>query len=522
MTTRGIYTSSLAVILCASLSSCMAGKDYKKPELAIKPEWNIQEAKNVSVAENANPLWWKSFSDETLVGLIEKAVADNNDLKIIKSRLAEAMANERLANSTLFPQINAAVESTRAKAPNFVGLSNYSTISQGGISGNWDIDLFGSNRRRKEAAGAEVQAVEADSNQTKLAVITEVASNYSKLRAFQQQYDITAKNLNMQRETLEITKGQRKEGAISDLDVTRAQAQVDETDARLPQIKAAINSALNRISILTGEQPGNLNSLLDGAKAIPTIPPQLVITSPVKAISNRPDVKAAERRLAEATALSAAAIADFYPKLSLQGFFGLQDSTIYGNSSPLNVTASALLPLLNFGKLTSQSKAADARKEQALLNYKQTVLLAMEEVESRLSNYLNELNRHASLLSVAEHQAKAVEIAREQYKAGISAQIDLLVAERSLLDAGNDIVLSEQASAEDLIQLYRALGEGWSQEPEANTSTPPKQEAVPEDKPTENTPHVKKDAAPEAKPEAQLNQTAPETMDSTKISFTAI
>ncbi len=463
---------SIANVLCA----CTVGKDYHKPTLDLNEEWKtLQENRELILrltppeTEGKKPQksasWWKGFSDDTLVQLVDKAFEGNNDLKIVQARIIEARANERLSVSAYFPQIDATTNTTREKSRG-AGGDIIDTTSQSGINGSWDIDLFGGNRRLREAAGAEFQAVEADASQTRLALIAEVARNYVRLRAAQQQFAITQRNLNLQKDTLAVTKGQRKEGAVSDLDVARAEAQAVATKARLPQIKASISSLLNRLSILTGEQPGTLNQMLSNVKAVPKTSPKFVMDAPVNAIANRPDVKAAERRLAKATSLSAAAVADFYPKLSLQGFFGIYHSELYGSVSPWSTTASALLPLLNFGKLTSQSNAADARTEQALSTYKQTVLLAMEEVESSLSNYINELNRHDSLVLVAKHQAKAAKIAREQYKSGVLVQIDLLLAERSLLDAENDVVLSEQAVAEDLILLYRALGDsGEEQKP---------------------------------------------------------
>ncbi len=324
--------------------------------------------------------------------------------------------------------------------------------------------MFGANRARLEAAGAGLEATTFDRDRTQLVLAAEIARNYVRLRASQQQYAITLQNLRIQQETLKITQGQRDEGAVSDLDVVRAQAQVNGTMARLPQIRTASVSFINRLNVLTGHAPGTLDEVLNKVRMIPSMPPALVIATPVAVIAQRPDVSVAERRLAQATALSAAAIADFYPKLSLQGFFGVQHSQLYGVTSPWSATVTALLPLLNFGKLSSQADAADARKEQALYVYQQTILLALEEAENSLSGYLSELNRRKSLQLVAAQQAKAADIAREQYKAGIAAQIDLLVAERNRLDADNDVILSQQQVAENLILLYRSLGASWKEE----------------------------------------------------------
>jgi len=291
--------------------------------------------------------------------------------------------------------------------------------------------------------------------------MTEVARTYVQLRSLQQQRIITQRNLAMQEDTLNITKGQRKEGGVSNLEVARAQAQVDTTAARLPQIDAAISASIHRLSVLVNEPPRLLRQKLEQAKTIPDVKQEIVVGTPIQTIGKRPDVHAAERRLAESTALSGAAFAQLFPSLSLQGFFGRQDSLLYGNTSPWSAVASALLPIIDFGRIRGQINVADAREQQAFYTYQQTVLLAVEETENAFSAYINEQRRKKNLASAASEQAKATDVAREQYKAGVATQLDLLLAENSQLDAENQLVLSETAVADDLIQLYNALGESW-------------------------------------------------------------
>jgi outer membrane protein TolC len=235
---------------------------------------------------------------------------------------------------------------------------------------------------------------------------------------------------------------------------------------------------MNRLNILCGQDPGALNHLLSAAQALPQVPQSVVIATPISAIERRPDVRAAERRLAEAAALSNAAFAEFFPKISLSGFLSTESSLQYGSGNPWSAAVNGVLPLLNFGRIRAGVNAADARQNQAFYNYQQTILLALEETENALTSYLNEQKRRDSLAVAAAEQDKAAIIAREQYKAGVASQLDLLTAEENKLDAENDLALSDAAVAENLITLYRALGENMRENISDNKTAQPHEMAA--------------------------------------------
>lgn len=456
--------SFLAIL---SLTACAVGPDYHAPAPDVGEAWNalsVKDDKAVTQEKDAAAkyagAWWQSFADKTLVQLMEQAVANNQELKIADARIAEARSNEDFAFSQLLPEVNATGSATREKQSASSG-GNLDNVRQTGLSGTFEVDLFGENRRRKEAAAAALQAAMAERDRTQLNLLSDVARAYVRLRTAQKQREIIERNLTLQRGTLDVTKGQREEGAISDFEVVRAQAQVNATTARLPQIDTQITAAFNRLSVLTGEKPGKLNDLLKTPQPIPHADKAVVISTPIETVATRPDMRIAERRLAESAALSNAAFAQFFPKLTLEGFFGRQHSDLYGSISPWSASLNALFPLLNFGRISAQVNAADARQQQALYTYQQTLLLALEETENALTAYLNEQNRAQVLRATSADQARAAEIAREQYKAGVATQLDLLTAENSLLDAENEVALSEAATADNLVLLYRALGMPW-------------------------------------------------------------
>jgi NodT family efflux transporter outer membrane factor (OMF) lipoprotein len=441
------------------------GKDYVPPKEDLRDHWDAlsdeEMPSDIKIKTGvAKPgLWWQQFGDETLSSLVEKALADNHDLKIAQARITEAKANQNYASSQLWPEIDANGSITRSSL-NSIQSSKPDTITQLGANGNWDIDPFGANLRQREAAGYTVEAAEEDFAQGRLNLISDVVQSYSHLRAAQKQRQLIMHNLTTQGDTLHITHALRKAQNVTDLDVSRVEAQINATKSRLPQIRTEIYTDINRLSVLTGQQPGSLRTLLTPSKPMLTMPEELVISSPVETIAQRPDVHAAERRLAQASALSNAAFAQLFPHLSLSGFYGYQHSDFFGPLSPWDAALQGLFPIIDFGRIRAQMHSADARQLQAFHTYKQTVLTALEDTENNLNGYMDERNRSVLLHNVAVQEARAVTIASKQYKGGVITQLDLLDSERNQLDAESNWVLSEQTEVDNLIKLYRSLGQG--------------------------------------------------------------
>jgi NodT family efflux transporter outer membrane factor (OMF) lipoprotein len=458
------------------LSACAVGTDYTPPKNEISDSWYALDASQtdqygmadtvaasgVKVTKSgrlpAGP-WWEQFDDELLSELMEQALIDNNDLKVAQARIAEARADEDYALGQLLPQINVSGSISRSSLDS-LNSNRGDTVRQAGISGDWDIDPFGGNRRLREASLANAEASEEGFAQVRLSLLAEVAHNYSRLRAAQKQHELTLRNLKIQNTTLNNTRELRKAQQVTELDIARVEAQVANTQARLPQIRTDIYASINRLSVLIGKEPFTLYDLLMPPKPMFPMPKDLMVLPPIATIAQRPDVRIAERRLAQTSALSNAAFAEFFPKLSLSAFFGKRRSDTFGNLSPWSATAEALFPLLDFGRIQAQVNSADARQEQAFYAYKQTVLLALEDTENSLNAYMNERQRSTLLRKVAQEQSRAVTIASEQYRGGIVTQLDLLDAQRNQLEAESNWVLSQQAATDDLIGLYRALGQG--------------------------------------------------------------
>ena len=458
---RGLYPLVLPIFL----AGCAVGEDYKIPEYAIYPTWKewatSAEQSNKITPEEAvahQGPWWELFNDSTLTWLINQALANNNDLQQAQARILEARANERLADSAFFPQINGSGTENRSTLGSTLG-NKLDTTRTAQVNGTLGLDLFGGDRRQSEAAEYETEQTEAQKANTRRVLISDVARNYVRLRSLQKQAELTQKNLDLQLNTLKITEAQRERKIVSDLDLMRAQAQVDTTSAAYPQIIAQESETISRLFVLINDKQGILRDKLKDIQPIPNLPEPAVTMQPAEVIRNRPDVRAAERALARATALTGAAFADFFPKLSLQGFLGASHSQVYGGLQPWNAVANATMPLLSFGKIQSGLDSANARQQQAFYSFQQSILLAIEDVEVRMSAYRTELERREHLIKAAGEQAKAAMIAREQYLAGILPQLDLIDAQRNALNAENDLAASEGQLSQNLVLLYAALGE---------------------------------------------------------------
>jgi len=405
---------------------------------------------------------WADFQDPELAILLQLAEQNNDDLMIANTRIAQARADRNATLAALAPQINGTTTFARQTVALPVPYQ-LDTSNQVGFSGTWDLDLAGGNKSRVMAARAEMAAAEQDRRQTELSVQTEIARSYIQLRSAQRQYAIAQQNLQMQNYTLKVTAAQRELGAISDFELTRAQAQVQDTAAGLPTLQKNMDAAINHLAVLTGSAPQALRPMLAVEKLVPNLSSVAVVAMPLEVIARRPDVRGAERRLAEAAALRNVAFAQYFPKISLQGFWGRQHHNFYDMGGELwNVAINGVLPLIDFGAIRAQVNLADAKQNEAFYTYRQTVFKALEDTDNAISAYLTEIQRRNTLHKEADAFDQAAEIALAQYKVGTATQLDLLVAERDKLNADTQLAISDAAVAENLVLLYRALGETWN------------------------------------------------------------
>ena len=403
--------------------------------------------------------WWKHFADPTLDALIGEALANNKSLQIAKARVEEAKAGRTSALSRLMPSIDITGSATRANQ-GYASNNKPVSVAEADIGATWELDLFGRNQARSAEADAILQSTEAGQQAVRVGLLAEVARNYFDMRNYERQIAITKQNLVTEQKTLELIQAQMKGALASDFDVQRAAAQVSTTEAIIPALATAYDASMNRLNVLLGYAPGTKDAMFKTTQDLKPLDHHILIVAPAKVLAARPDVKVTERQFAASISAKEAAKAAMFPDISLTALFGLQTATPF-NSTPWGLGASVLQPVVNFGRIEAQIDAADAQQKQAFLNYQQTVLEALENMENALSSYVHETTRNASLTNAVARNRKAAELAKQQYNSGYAGLLDVLVSERNLLDAEASQAASDASLRKNLVNIYAASGGGW-------------------------------------------------------------
>ncbi|BCS55279.1 efflux transporter outer membrane subunit [Geobacter sp. SVR] len=462
--------TSVVLLLFAGLLAACSGPLGPQSSGIVTPSFWHRLTGTAPATENAIPLtaspeaevdhtWWTSFGDQTLDTLVAEALANNKTLQIATARVEQARAGRGAARAQLFPQVNGVAGAQRGNQ-GFATANQSIGIAGADIEASWEIDLFGRNRSRAAAAAAILESSEANRQAVRVALLAEVARNYFDLRNYERQLLLTKQNLETQKKTLELVQVQFQGALASDFDVQRAGAQVSSTEALIPSLQTAYDAALNRLNVLLGQPPGSRDEIIKRAEALKPLDHRILIAAPAKVLAARPDVLAAERRFAAAISTKAAVRAELLPNISLTALFGAQASTPF-SATPWGVGISLVQPILNFGRIEAQIDMAEALQREAFLNYQQTVLEALENMENSLSGYLHETARNASLSSEVAQNRKAVELARQQYTNGYTGLLDVLVAVRNQLESESNLAASDANLRKDLVNIYAAAGGGW-------------------------------------------------------------
>jgi len=454
------------------LAGCAAGPDYRPPEVAAPEVWSAAESARVSQGAADLARWWRVLDDPTLDSLMERAAAANLDLAIATARVRQARAEAGFARGELLPEVDARASAGRQRVSENGVLGALpdpeSDLYSAGFDARWELDLFGRLRRRVEAADAEVEASVEDRRDVLVSLLAEVARAYVELRANQRLAAVVRENAASARTTVELTRTRLASGLASELDVARAEALLATTEARLPEVEGAARVAMHRLAVLLGLEPGALVAELEPVRPIPAAPERVLVGLPSELLARRPDVRAAERRLAAATARLGSAEAERYPSLSLSAAFGLE-SLSSGTLADAASRAWSIGPALRWpifagGRIEADVEGADARLEEARHRYDQAMLVALEDVENALVGYLRTWDQRRSLASAAEAGRRSVRLADDLYRNGLSDFLDVLDAERALYDAELELARSEAAATLRVVTLYKVLGGGWEAE----------------------------------------------------------
>ncbi|SPE41343.1 Transcriptional regulator, Fis family [Candidatus Sulfopaludibacter sp. SbA3] len=423
--------------------------------------------------------WWTSFHDPELDSLIERAVHANLDLKIAASRLLEAKAARGMARADLLPSVEASESSQRVRGgltqgifrPNAGSQSSLlapfeTNIFQQGFDASWEIDFFGGKRHALEAATADAAATEEARRDTLVSLLAEVARNYSELRGTQRRLEIAGTNINLQIDTLGLTKVRAEAGLGTELDVERQTSQLAATQATVPALEGARAMSIHRLSVLLGEEPGALTAELSEVKPLPATPPAVPVGLSGDLLKRRPDVRRADAEVAAARARVGVAHSDFFPKITLTGAVGRQGTSFsgltLGAGNFFAVGPAIKLPIFTGGRLRANMEAQKQRLSQAQLAYQNAVLRSLEETENALTAYGREQERREQLQRAAHASQVATHLANELYTRGLADFLTVLDAQRQQLTVEDDLVQSDTAVVTNLVALYKALGGGWN------------------------------------------------------------
>jgi multidrug efflux system outer membrane protein len=459
----------------ALLAGCAVGPDYQPPKANVPAQsWTspLIGGETNGLADLAT--WWKSFGDTNLDSLVTVAVQSNLTLQIAESRVREARAERDIASGSLWPSVGSSASYSR----NRFGQNSFPPLPPGtpfdynlysaNFDAAWELDIFGGTRRAMEAANAEIGAAKYGQRNVLVSLFAEVARNYIGARGFQQRLAITLQNIQVQQEILDLTSNRFENGLSSDLDVQQATTLLTATEAEVPSLETGFDQSVRHLAVLLGQAPGALMDEMSVEKPIPLTPPTVPVGLPSDLLQRRPDVQRAERDLAAATARIGVAKADLFPKFSLTGIAGLQ-SISAGNwfdyaSRAWSAGPTVQWEIFEAGSIRANVRVQNARQEQALDTYQQTVLVALEDAENALTAYAREQTRRESLSQSVKADEQALELSTQLYNNGLADFLHVLDSERSLYAAQDALVQSDQTVSLDLVQLYKALGGGWQEE----------------------------------------------------------
>ncbi|MGY6277717.1 efflux transporter outer membrane subunit [Methylomonas sp. MgM2] len=461
--------AGIIVLFILSVSGCAVGPDYERPEMNTPA--TFAEGKRREFSDQAVEIkWWQTFGDQQLTALVEQSLAHNYDLKAAQANLREARALYLEVGLDLLPTITSHANYTEQKR-SIGSLNNRNFVPRQlnlynvGFDAFWEVDLFGRVRRNIEASSDEVDAQEASLRDVSISLIAEVARNYFQLRGLQLQMQVAQENVQTQSETLELTRVRAEYGRGTQLDVSRAQSQLDGTRASIPTITVAIEQAIHRLSVLSGQMPKALAEQLSPSAPLPKDPGIIAIGHPDALLRRRPDIRIAERQLAAATARIGVATADLFPRVTFVGSISLEAMTLSGLAAPgaesYSVGPKISWPALDLGRVLARLKASDAHAEASLAYYEQTVLNALEETENALVSYGEQRKRRELLTRAAEASKEAHRLALLRYQEGVSDFLTVLDSEARLRQDQALLAQSETAAATALTAVYKALGGGW-------------------------------------------------------------
>jgi len=467
--------------LAGLIAGCTVGPNYQTPKSDLPAQFAaVAPSAEKSDATGTAPIptrWWEIFRDPELGSLVTRAIASNLDLQIAVARIQAAEAAESVVIGTSLPSAGAAAGGGLGTGGNLTRnpflpspIQNATTANGGriaqviGFDAGWELDLFGRFRREIEAAKYDEQAAVEARNDVLVTVVANVARAYFDLRGFQMRLAVLNQNVSTAQQSLNFVQSRFNIGITNELDVTLAQRELATLQAQIGPLVSQLDAAQYSIATLLGVYPETLAGELSTPATIPALPPAVGAGLPVQLLERRPDIREAESRLAASTARIGVATANLFPRVDLTGAVGLQGLVRHPTATPNPIWAvgpAAEWALLDFGTLDAQVEVADYTQKQFLLSYKQNILQAVQQVDASVQDYSADQGSLRSLETALAAAQRALMLATERYDRGLTDFLNVLDAQRQEYQLEDQYALEQQAAADALVNLYRALGGGW-------------------------------------------------------------
>jgi NodT family efflux transporter outer membrane factor (OMF) lipoprotein len=466
----------LLALLLAAAGCAKVGPDFAAPPVTVSPKWLDTADQRVNTSTEEYRAWWRVFNDPALDRLIDAAYRENLTLRLAGVRVLEARAQLGIATGNLYPQTQQAfgsVEKVRLsqRSPEAAPGREFGYYqSELGFTASWELDLWGKFRRAIESADADLLASIADYDNTLVSLTGDVANFYMLIRTLEKRLDIARQNVEIQKESLKIAEARFRGGVTSQRDVEQAKTVLDGTQAIIPSLETQLRQVKNGLSILLGKAPENLADFLGGPADIPAPPPQVAVGIPADLLRRRPDIRRAEWQAAAQCARIGVAKAELFPAFSLTGTFGFQAADVgtftLGDMFQWRSRTGNLGPffrwnILNYGRLTNLVRVQDARFQELLIAYQNTVLKAQQEVEDALIAFLKTQERAKFLADSTAAAKRSLHLAVIQYREGITDFTTVLTAQQALLNEQDNLASTLGDISRNLVGVYRALGGGW-------------------------------------------------------------
>ena len=479
-----LHPTPLLLLVAASLAGCAVGPDYlpKDPPMPVAYMGSPVVAPTNHTSEPADPAlaaWWTGFADPQLTRYVMQALEQNLDMSQASARLLQARAELDGAGAALLPVGNVGAETSRgyqsvetplgqvlASNP---GFDRYGSAHLAQVGSSWELDFFGGLRRAQQASLADYQGAHATAMAVRLAVVAQTADSYLRIRGLQARLDVARKQVNTQQKLLDMVTLRFNKGLAAEFQMQQTQGALAGAQATIPVLEAALESAMNALDVMLGTSPGTHRAELALTRPIPTPPHVATTGSPATLLKRRPDLIAAERRLAASNARIGVAVAEYYPTVSLSGLIGSATSISSGNlftsgASQAGATLGERWRLFDFGRINAQIAQAEAREAEALAAYRQAALRATEDVENALSSFGRRQEQTLLLERGFGALSRAQSATAAGYDKGVISLIEVMHADESLLNAQDAQVQAQTESARAAVAIFKALGGGWEPE----------------------------------------------------------